>query len=69
MKTQIYIAVSSYVLVAIAKKRLDCSASLYEMLIILLVTMFERMPINPLLSQPTQASDERVSIYKLIMLE
>ena len=62
VKTQIWIAVSVYVLVAIVKKRLDCSASLYEMLQILSVTMFERMPINQLLSQQPQASDERVSL-------
>ena len=32
VKTQIWIAVSVYVLVAIVKKRLNCCASLYEML-------------------------------------
>jgi hypothetical protein len=69
VKTQIWIAVSVYVLVAIVKKRLDCSASLYEMLQILSVTMFERMPINQLLSKQPQASDERVSLNQLILFE
>ena len=69
VKTQIWIAVSVYVLVAIVKKRLDCSASLYEMLQILSVTMFERMPINQLLSQQPQASDERVSLNQLSLFE
>jgi Domain of unknown function (DUF4372)/Transposase DDE domain len=69
VKTQIWIAVSVYVLVAIVKKRLDCSASLYEMLQILSVTMFERMPINQLLSQQSQASDERVSLNQLSLFE
>jgi len=69
VKTQIWIAVSVYVLVAIVKKRLDCSASLYEMLQILSVTMFERMPINQLLSQQPQASDERVSLNQLNLFE
>jgi hypothetical protein len=69
VKTQIWIAVSVYVLVAIIKKRLDCSASLYEMLQILSVTMFERMPINQLLSQQPQASDERVSLNQLNLFE
>ena len=51
VKTQIWIAVSVYVLVAIVKKRLNLSASLYEMLQILSLTMFERMPLNQLLSK------------------
>ena len=51
VKSQIWIAVSDYVLVAIVKKRLGLSASLYEILQILSLTMFERMPINQLLSQ------------------
>ena len=42
---------SVYVLVAIVKKRLNLSASLYEMLQILSLTMFERMPLNQLLSK------------------
>jgi hypothetical protein len=60
VKSQIWIAVSVYVLVAIIKKRLELSASLYEILQILSLTMFERMPINQLLSPQPQASDERV---------
>lgn len=51
VKTQIWIAVSVYVLVAIVKKRLNLSASLYEMLQILSLTMFERIPLDQLLSQ------------------
>jgi hypothetical protein len=39
-----------YVLVAIVKKRLNISASLYEMLQILSLTMFEQTPLNELLS-------------------
>ena len=45
VKTQIWIAVSVYVLVAIVKKRLDLDASLYTLLQILSVTLFEKMPI------------------------
>jgi hypothetical protein len=51
VKTQIWIAVSVYVLVAIVKKRLNIKASLYEMLQILSLTMFEKTPINSLLLQ------------------
>ena len=46
VKTQIWIAVSVYVLVAIVKKRLNLDASLYTLLQILSVTLFEKMPIN-----------------------
>jgi hypothetical protein len=45
VKTQIWIAVSVYVLVAIVRKRLALGASLYQFLQILSVTLFEKMPI------------------------
>jgi hypothetical protein len=45
VKTQIWIAVSVYVLVAIVKKRLALEASLYEILQVLSVTLFEQTPI------------------------
>ena len=50
-KTQIWIAVPVYVLVAIVKKRLNIAASLYEILQILSLTMFERIPLDQLLSK------------------
>jgi hypothetical protein len=51
VKTQIWVAVAVYVLVAIVKKRLNITASLYEMLQILSLTMFEKMPLDQLLAQ------------------
>lgn len=45
VKTQVWIAVSIYVLVAIMKKRLNLEESLYTILQILSVTVFEKMPI------------------------
>ena len=48
VKSQIWIAVSVYVLVAILKKRLALPASLYEMLQIFSLTLFEKTPINSL---------------------
>jgi hypothetical protein len=51
VKTQIWVAVAVYVLVAIVKKRLHISASLYEMLQILSLTMFEKIPLDQLLAQ------------------
>jgi hypothetical protein len=46
VKSQIWIAVSVYVLVAIIKKRLNLDASLYTLLQILSVTLFEKMPLQ-----------------------
>lgn len=51
VKTQIWIAVSVYVLVAIIKKRLNLSSSLYEILQILSLTLFEKMPLDQLLTK------------------
>ena len=45
VKTQIWIAVSVYVLVAIVRKRLGLEASLYQILQILSLTLFEKTPI------------------------
>src|SRR3970040_2647145 len=45
VKTQVWIAVSVYVLVAILKKRLALPQSLYTILQVLSVTLFERMPL------------------------
>ena len=50
VKTQIWIAVSVYVLVAIVRKRLRLEASLYTLLQVLSVTVFEKMPIQAALS-------------------
>ncbi len=46
VKSQIWIAVSTYVLIAIIKKRLSLDASLYTLLQILSVTSFEKMPLQ-----------------------
>ncbi|MGD8389556.1 MAG: IS4 family transposase, partial [Desulfobacteraceae bacterium] len=51
VKTQIWIAVSVYVLVAIIKKRLHLGLSLHAILQILSVTVFERMPLIQALSK------------------
>ena len=57
VKSQIWIAVSVYVLVAIVKKRLNLDASLYTLLQILSVTLFEKMP----LQQAFPGSDYKMS--------
>ena len=50
VKTQVWIAVSVYVLVAIIKKRLNIKASLYSILQILSLTLFETISIDQLLT-------------------
>lgn len=50
VKTQIWIAVSVYVLVAIIKKRLNIELSLYTILQILSITIFERSPLLQVLT-------------------
>jgi hypothetical protein len=57
VKTQIWIAVSVYVLVAIVRKRLGLEASLYQILQILSVTLFEKTPILRAL-QPSDFENE-----------
>jgi len=57
VKTQIWIAVSVYVLVAIIKKRLGLDASLYTLLQILSLTLFEKMPMQQALSPTHSESD------------
>ena len=49
VKTQIWIAIAVYVLVAIVKKRLDTEASLYKILQILSLALFEKTPLDQLL--------------------
>jgi hypothetical protein len=51
VKTQVWIAVSVYVLVAIAKKRFMLGQSLYEILQILSISIFKRIPVNQLFQQ------------------
>lgn len=59
VKTQIWIAVSVYVLVAIVKKRLALDASLYTLLQIFSVTLFEKMPMPQALSDMTHTFEEQ----------
>lgn len=51
VKTQVWIAVSVYVLVAIAKKKYRIENSLYEILQILSISIFDKTPINQLFQQ------------------
>ena len=68
VKTQIWIAVCTYVLIAIVKKRLHLPHSLYEILQILSLTMFETTPINQLLTPPSRDSDRDSELQQLALL-
>ncbi len=57
VKTQIWIAVSVNVLVAIVKKRLNLDASRYTLLQILSVTLFEKMPLQQAFPGSNSSSD------------
>lgn len=58
VKTQVWIAVSTYVLVAIVRKRLDLPLSLHSMLQILSVTPFEKLPLHQLLVDSETAENQ-----------
>ena len=69
VKTQIWIAISVYVLIAMAKKRLHLEHhSLYEILQILSLSMFETIPINQLLTPPSTNSDTDYALNQLALL-
>ena len=69
VKTQIWIAISTYLLIAIAKKRLHLDHhSLYEILQILSLSMFETIPINQLLTPTSADSDPDFEPNQLVLL-
>ena len=69
VKTQIWIAVSVYVLVAIVRKRLAPEASLYQILQILSVTLFEKTPILQALQASNSENDSSDADNQLILFD
>ncbi len=69
VKTQVWIAVSVYVLVAIIKKRLEIELSLYTILQILSVTVFEKMPILQVLTNSDCKYENPMSHNQLNLFE
>jgi IS4 transposase len=67
VKTQIWIAISVYVLVAIVKKRLNLQNSLYSILQILSVTILEKTPILQVLSQIDESENMLDDAKQLIL--
>lgn len=69
VKTQIWIAVSVYLLVAIVKKRLGMQTSLYTILQILSVSIFEKTPLVELLTQATYQTMQPPCPNQLLLFE
>ena len=69
VKSQIWIAVSVYVLVAIVKKRLNLDASLYTLLQILSVTLFEKMPLQQAFQGSNYRSEQEDRCNQLNLFE
>jgi DDE family transposase/uncharacterized protein DUF4372 len=69
VKTQIWIAVSVYVLVAIVRKRLGLQSSLYQILQILSVMLFEKTPISQALQPSDYRADLLTSTNQLILFD
>jgi hypothetical protein len=69
VKTQIWIAVSVYVLVAIVCKRLGLDASLYQILQILSVTLFEKTPVLCALQAIDASANFAENVNQLILFD
>ena len=69
VKTQIWIAISVYVLVAIVKKRLNLNLSLYTILQILSVSLFEKTPILQALTSTDYNDHENDFRRQLILFD
>ena len=65
VKTQIWIAIAVYVLAAIVKKRLNTEASLYTILQILSLTLFEKTPLDQLLKNSEQQMNMQITDNQL----
>ena len=67
VKTQIWIAISVYVLVAIIKKRLDLKPSLYTILQILSLTLFEKLPLSQALTAIDALNEDVINHNQLTL--
>ena len=69
VKTQIWTAISVYVLIAIVKKRLHAPCSLYTMLQILSVSVFEKMPLDHIFTKSDYSLDQTGDPKQLILFD
>ena len=68
VKTQVWCAVATYVLIAIVKKQLHLDASLYTLLQILSVNIFEKMPLQQALTENAHPANNLVNPNQLNLL-
>ena len=69
VKSQIWIAVSTYVLIAIVKKRLAIDATLYTILQVLSLTVFEKTPLLQLLTNPETTPPTHLNANQLNLFD
>jgi hypothetical protein len=69
VKTQIWVAISVYVIVALIKKRLNIQANLNTILQILSVTTFEKVPLSRLLNDPNYALQDNENHNQLLLFD
>ena len=69
VRTQIWIAISVYVLVAIIKKQLNLEVSLHTLLQILSVTLFEKLPLQQAVADITPIANDAVMHNQLKLFE
>jgi hypothetical protein len=69
VKTQIWVAISTYVLVAIMKKRLKIDLTLYNILQILSISLFEKKPIYQVLTESGYKNEITSSYIQLKLFE
>lgn len=65
VRTQIWIAIAIYVLVAIAKKRFKLKQTLYEILQVISISIFDKTPITELFSKPIQQNFKELNDKQL----
>jgi hypothetical protein len=69
VKTQIWAAIATYVLIAIVKKELEIEASLYTFLQILSVSVFEKIPISCALGEKLDRTEDSFGENQLILFD
>lgn len=69
VKVQIWIAISVYIIVAIAKKRFHLKQSLYEMLQVISISVFDKVPINELFTNQIQQNFKELNRNQLNIFE
>ena len=69
VKSQIWMAIATYLLIAILKKQLDLKTSLYEILQILSVSLFDKTPVNQLLIKQKDSNENNKDHNQLILFD